>query len=189
MSDLPETIRAFIAVPIPDAVRVQVAEVQRQLQPLLRDVSWTRPESMHLTLQFLGNIKSADLPNLQSMLHDVARRFAPFELALGHLGSFSNRVVWIGLQRGELPLTKLAEAVRCAAKDFAGHKEARGFNAHVTLGRMRRPAREVNAALQRISVPEFDAWTAAGFELIRSELSPHGSRYTTLATILLPKQT
>jgi len=185
MTDLPEHLRAFIAVRIPDEVRAQLAEVQQQLRPALRDVSWTRPEAMHLTLQFLGNIDSARVPGLAAALGPAGVAQDPFEIALGDVGSFGNRVIWIGLERGAEPMQKLAAAVRRAAQDFASHEENRAFNAHVTLGRVRRPARGLAEALRKVRPPKFHPWTAAAFELIRSELSPHGARYTTLAEIHL----
>ncbi len=181
MSDLPEKIRAFIAVRIPDSVRAQIGGVQQQLKRGLRDVSWTRPEAMHLTLQFLGEVVSARLAELETVLHDVARGQPRFELALGPLGSFGNRVIWIGLHRGEQPLKKLADGVRRVTGEFAGHEENREFSAHVTLGRIRRPTQAVNTAMRKVRVPGFEPWNATDFELIRSELSPEGSRYTTLA--------
>ena len=56
MSDLPEKIRAFVAVRIPETVLAQLASVQQQLKGKFSDVSWTRAEAMHVTLQFLGNV-------------------------------------------------------------------------------------------------------------------------------------
>lgn len=178
-----------MAVRIPDEVRAQLAEVQRQLKSELRDVAWTRPEAMHLTLQFLGNIESARVQELEWVLAGAARKHTPFELALGALGSFNDRVLWIGLERGSEPLQRLAEDVRIAAKEFSEHEENRTFNGHVTLGRCRRPVRRSGALLRNVRVPKFQPWTATGFELFRSELSPQGSRYTTLAEIAVERGT
>lgn len=180
MSELPEKIRAFIAVRLPDSVRAQVAEVQRQLKPNLPDVTWTRPEAMHLTLQFLGDIESHAVTNLGHSLRDDTRALVAFDLQLAAVGSFGNRVLWIGLARGEEPLQQLAAAVHQATGEFAAHQEARAFHPHVTMGRCRRPVRGLNAALREVRLPDFESWRANEFELIRSELSPHGSRYTIL---------
>ena len=185
MSDLPEKIRAFIAVRIPDSVRAQIGGVQQQLKRELRDVSWTRPDAMHLTLQFLGNVESARLPELETALRGASGSVTPFELAVGRTGSFGDRVIWVGVELGEKSLQDLAECVRQTAQPFAQHEEARDFNGHVTLGRLRRPNRRIENALRQVLAPSFPKWTVREFELIRSELSPQGSRYTTLATIPL----
>ena len=185
MSDLPEKIRAFIAVRIPDSVRVQIGGVQQQLKRELRDVSWTRPDAMHLTLQFLGNVESARLLELETALRGASRSVSPFDLAVGRTGSFGDRVIWVGVELGEKSLQNLAESVRQTAQPFAEREEARDFNGHVTLGRLRRPNRRIENALRQVLAPSFPKWTVREFELIRSELSPQGSRYTTLATIPL----
>jgi RNA 2',3'-cyclic 3'-phosphodiesterase len=182
VSDLPEQIRAFIAVRIPDGVRAQLADVQRQLKPALRDVSWTGPEAMHLTLQFLGDIESRHVPDLKAALNERCGSVAGFEVGLGKPGSFNQRVIWVGVERGLEPLNRLADCVRSAAKPFTSHEENRPFSGHATLGRLRRPYRGLDNALRKVTVLQFLPWTVREFELIRSELSPQGSIYTTLAT-------
>jgi 2'-5' RNA ligase len=141
---------------------------------------------MHITLHFLGNVKSAALPELKSALCDAGWTVAAFDVALGQPGAFGNRVIWAGIERGTEPLSQLAERIRAATKPFAEHEETRPFNAHVTLGRLRRPVPGVSTALRKARRLTFLPWTVHDFELIRSELSPDGSRYTTLGTFGLP---
>lgn len=182
MSGLPEKIRAFIAARIPEAVLAQLVSAQEKLKRKFTDVSWTRVEAMHVTLQFLGNVESVRLPELEASLRQAIQRIPSFEMQLAGFGSFGNRVLWIGISRGIEPLTSVAEAVRRTTKRFDVHEEDRTFNAHVTLGRFRRPSRGVAAALRELDALAFGSWRVQEIELIRSELSPHGSRYTTLAT-------
>jgi len=183
---LPPKIRAFIAVRIPPAVLEQLATVQQQMKNEFRDVSWTRPEAMHLTLHFLGNVKSDRLALLADALLAAAHGLSSFELWLSKPGSFNNRVLWVGVGQGVNELTSLAEAMRGAAKNFGSQEEDRAFNAHVTLGRFRQRARGVDSVLQRIPAPSFTPWRVSSIELIRSELSSNGSRYTMLGSFNLP---
>lgn len=185
MSDLPEKIRAFVAVRIPDAVLAQVVSVQQRLKPKFSDVSWTRAGGMHVTLQFLGNIESARLPELQAALRQATEQIPSFEIEIAGLGSFGNRVLWVGVNRGAEPLTRLAEAVRRATKSFGVHEEERPFNAHVTLGRFRKAERGVAKVLRDAVAPNFGFWSVNEFELIRSELSPKGGRHTMLRAFSL----
>jgi 2'-5' RNA ligase len=185
MSDLPARIRAFVAVPLPEPVRGELHRFQQRLKRELPEVSWTRSEAMHLTLRFLGNIDSACLSELQAALSQATREVRAFKLSLGDTGSFGNRVIWIGLAQDVEPLAELAERVRVATEPVCAHEESRPFNAHVTLGRLRQPRREVSAALDKFQPPRCAPWIANHFELIRSELSPHGSRYTILAEFAL----
>jgi len=186
MDGFPECIRVFVAVRIPESVVGQLTQLQEQLRiEFPHDVSWTRPAAMHLTLQFLGNLESARLPRLKDALFEAAQNFRPFEIALGQPGCFGNRVLWIGLRSGEELLRKLANAVGCATHGFGSHTEEREFNAHVTLGRVKKPLRGVMAALRRIQRPEGLCWVVRDFELIRSELSPRGAAYTVIQNFLL----
>ena len=174
-------MRAFIAVPIPDEVLAQLAGLQQRLRREFQNISWTRPAAMHLTLQFLGDIKSTRLPELMGVLSDATREFSAFDVDLSGVGEFGNRVLWVGVKRGVEPLTCLANSLRGATKGFGGHDEERAFSAHVTLGRYRTPARNAGKILSRVNVPPLTPWRVHHCELIRSELSPAGSRYTTLA--------
>ena len=185
MSELPPHLRAFVAVRVPDDVIAQATAFLQQLKPEFPAVSWTRPEAMHLTLQFLGNIPSTGLPALTTGLELVATRHHSFSLALGGAGAFGNRVLWVGVKEGAESLKQLAEAVGEATKAFTPHHEKREFNAHLTLGRLREPIRGVSVILRKTGSPAFRSWQVDHFELIRSELSPKGSRYTTLETFPL----
>ena len=182
---LPERIRAFVAVPIPDAQREQLAEVQQAMRGQFRQVSWTRPEAMHLTLLFLGDIESSAVPVLAQRLGDAAAAMAPFDLELGEPGSFGERVLWIGLRQGARELTPLAEKVRDAAQEFGNREEERAFHGHVTLGRAQRRG-GLASGLARCPRPApFAPWTAREIELLRSELHPKGARYSILGRFAL----
>ena len=185
MSDLPKKIRAFVAVRISETVLGQLVSAQQQLKSKFSGVSWTRAEAMHMTLQFLGNIESARLPELQTALRQATEQIPSFEIELAGLGSFGNRVLWVGVNRGAEPLTRLAEAVRRATKGLGVQEEERPFNAHVTLGRFRQTARGVSKVLREAAAPNFGSWRVNEFELIRSELSPNGARHTMLLTFPL----
>lgn len=181
MSELPRRVRAFVAVPIPEPVIAQLALFQQRLKLEFRDVSWTRPEAMHLTLRFLGAVAPASLPALIEALQGATAGLKPFEVRLAGAGSFGNRVLWVGIGTGRDCLRQLAAAVVKAALPFTDERESRKFNAHVTLGRLRVPAERTGAILRAHALPDFKGWAIDHFELIQSELSPKGSRYTTLA--------
>jgi 2'-5' RNA ligase len=185
MSELPSHVRAFVAVTIPDVVIAQLAAFQQRLKAEFRDVSWTRPEAMHLTLQFLGAVASESLPGLTEALENATTGMKSFEVQIAGAGSFGNRVLWVGVGRGRDSLRQMAAAVVKATLPFTAVREARDFNGHVTLGRLRVPASRTASVLRSVAAPAFEGWRVDRFELIRSELSPKGARYTTLATFPL----
>jgi 2'-5' RNA ligase len=180
MSELPDHVRAFVALKIPPAVIAELGAVQQKLKAVVSDASWTRPDAMHLTLHFFGNVASADLEGIQAALDGAAAKVGAFDLQVRGVGSFGNRVIWAGLAGDTAILTTLAEEVRRGVARFGSHQEDRAFNGHVTLGRLRRPAGGLSTKLRPLVDRAFGAWRVDHLELIRSELSPHGSRYTTL---------
>lgn len=185
MSVLPEPIRAFIAVPVAEPVRVRIREFQQRLKRELPDVSWTRPDAVHLTLRFLGNIDSACVAQLEEAVCAATVDSTAFELSMGELGSFGDRIIWLGLDHGAERLRDLAANVRAATDPFSAHDEDRAFSPHITMGRCRRPIRGLATGLRKFALPPFAPWTADRVEVIRSELSPMGSTYTTLVAVPL----
>ena len=97
------TLRLFTALDLPAPVRRQLAEVMGALSAALPRgrVRWVRPEGMHLTLQFYGEVGADKLPGLQAAVAAAAAGVTPLALELKDLGTFPNlsrpRVIWAGL--------------------------------------------------------------------------------------------
>ena len=194
MIELPQNIRTFIAVNLPADVLTRIGQVQAELKPAARSgaVRWAAPEQIHLTLKFLGDIASGSLPELVAALHRACAGIGPFELCAEGLGAFPDlqrpRVLWAGIAGGLSSLHALQENVLRETEAW-GKPEERAFHAHLTLGRVKecgpRELRELVAIMESMSVPEFGCWQVTDLHLMRSELSPDGSRYTCLAAIPL----
>ena len=194
MSELPQRIRTFIAVNLPADVLARIVEVQAELKPAARSgaVRWAAPEQIHLTLRFLGNIASASLLELEAALHRACAGVGPFELRAEGLGGFPDlqrpRVLWVGIA-GELgALCVLQESVLRETGAW-GEPQERAIRAHLTLGRVKdrmpRNLRELAVRMESVPAPEFGRWQVTELHLMRSELSPDGSRHTCLATMRL----
>jgi len=191
-----ETIRAFIAVPLPEPLLAELARVQASLEKQVppRSVRWVRPEGIHLTLKFLGDTRTDRLPAIQEALASVARDAQACTFTVGELGCFPNahrpRVIWVGVQEPSGRLAALQDAVEEAVAPFGYPPEGRGFTPHLTLGRVQRQASSADAA----RIGAVVAATAVGllgqapadhFALIRSLLGPGGAQYTTIRTFRL----
>ena len=190
-----ERFRLFIAVRIPEPVKDEIEKAQGALRDALRTntVRWTTREQFHLTLKFLGNVEAQRAGSLVEALRLACRGFTPLALRARGLGFFPERgfprVVWAGAQDDKEQLPRLQRAIEETMRDFTTEAAERNFFGHVTLGRIkgiRRPESEalVQAAAgmaQRV----FGEWTAGEVELIRSELSPAGAKYTSLAAAML----
>jgi 2'-5' RNA ligase len=186
-----ETMRAFIAIPLPHPLLEKLAALQHQLERRVppRSVRWVRPEGVHLTLKFLGDTLTEKLPGIKQALAAVARHAPACPFTVEELGCFPNprrpRVVWVGVQEPTGRLAALQDAIEEVMVPFGHEPEGRGFTPHLTLGRIRRRTPRSDAA----RVGEVVASTEVGllaevpadhFALIRSVLKPAGAEYTTL---------
>jgi RNA 2',3'-cyclic 3'-phosphodiesterase len=190
-----ERFRLFVAIPVPDAVREEMLRVQRELQPLAprRVIRWTRPDQFHLTLRFLGDVSSDRVTDLQDSLRAACSAAAPLHLRAQGVGFFPNarspRVLWIGVNDAESRLGDLQRGVEAAVQRFTAEPGGERFAGHLTLGRFKQFGRldikALTAHAETLKTRMFGEWTTPGIELIRSELSPIGAHYTTLATFLL----
>lgn len=185
-----ERIRAFVALRLPDEVERQTSAAVEALsvssQAAGLKVSWTHDP--HLTLLFLGMVEVHHLPDLAADLARACNGVSPLLLSLGEIGAFPSRkrpsVIWLGMGGDVAGLTSLQKKISACAKYGSSH-ESRGYHPHVTLARVKdshgaRLMEAVEPSAFSTSALPFDA-----VELIRSQVSPKGSVYTTLATIPL----
>jgi len=168
-----------------------MTRIQEQLRKTKVDASWTRPEGMHLTLKFLGEVPEAKIPEIVNGLQTAAAGVGQFRLEVKGVGTFPNpqnaRVVWIGLSGDIGTLTRLQGAVEDAMARIGFAREERKFTAHITLGRIKniRSRDQWLAVLAEIkdrSLPGFDA---AAVRLMKSELKPAGAVYTEIGNVEL----
>ena len=178
-----KSIRAFVALPLPDTLRRAVAETIQRLTPSLPDVRFVRDEGAHVTLRFLGWTRADTIAALEAPLRVAAAACPPLDLAVHGLGTFPERgrprVLWLGL--GVPPAAAALQAACESAAVAAGFEpETRAFHPHLTLGRWRDRAR-------RPRLPDVDLGSAHVGELVlyRSDLRPSGSVYTPLAVFPL----
>ena len=135
-----ETIRAFIAIELSDQIKETVRNFQEHLKPSGCDIAWVKPENIHLTLKFLGDVKTKMLPSVIETLRDVCKDLRPFDTTLTQSGVFPDlrhpRVVWVGLDDSDANLTRLAGLWKRPWATSAS-KGKRDFQAHITLGRIK----------------------------------------------------
>ncbi len=136
-----ETIRTFIAIELNDQVKQTIQELQASLKPLGGDISWVRPENVHLTLKFLGDLKPKVIPLLTETLTNACQGMRPMATTLTQLGVFPDwrrpRVIWIGLHDEKKEIAHLAMALETVLGNIGYKKEGRNFQAHITFGRVR----------------------------------------------------
>jgi RNA 2',3'-cyclic 3'-phosphodiesterase len=187
--------RLFVAISLPDAVKDEIEKAQGQIRGALREdfIRWAKPEQFHLTLKFLGNVAPSRVAELTEALRAACVNFSALQLRAERIGFFPNmrfpRVVWASVHDGKDILPRLQEAIATNIGGFVEKQEGKKFTGHITLGRMERINRPQSELLTKLAYGMgerfFGEWTANKVELIRSELSSSGSRYTTVAAIPL----
>ena len=185
-------VRSFIAIPVPGEGIEALGKVVKVLdQEIGRHVRWVRPEGIHVTLKFMGDIPAATVERVLEALPPVAAGFGPFELAISGLGVFPNirrpRVLWAGLDGGLTTLSDLQLAVDEAVGKLGLPQEQRAFSPHLTLGRVRRDVsegqlRKIGEVMSSTEVPSIPAWPADTVNIMRTELDPAGSRHYLLGS-------
>jgi 2'-5' RNA ligase len=149
-------------------------------------VSWGRPENIHLTMKFFGNVDQAKAPVISSALARVVNDFSTIEIVVGGTGVFPRpsrpQVLWIGLDDPSGALSNLQRRLEdeCAREGFS--KEDRAFRPHLTIARVRKPQNANRLAEAHLRM-EFRAVEIVLNELVlfRSELSSKGSKYTPIS--------
>lgn len=177
-------MRLFLAVFPPAEVQRAAFGVIEALRRPGDGVSWVRPENLHYTLRFLGEVGEDGARRAAEAATEAAARSRGFSAALGGLGAFPDprraRVIWIGMSEGGENLVTLAHDLdRALARRGFGAPD-KPFSPHLTLGRVRTPGRDWTATLAAASA---GADAPAGFEVdrlcvVESRLDPRGSIYT-----------
>jgi len=189
-------MRIFIGIDLDPEVRSRIARFFEGVQGFAPDARWVRPESLHITLKFIGEQTPARVEAISECLRRVES--SAFEIRSGGYGFFPTakapRVFWIGIQAGQ-ELIELAEKIDMAVAELGIPREDRAYSPHLTLARAGgrsgspkwRKGDGPNTAfavlekrLAAMGELDFGTMTAHEFILYQSQLSPAGSKYTKL---------
>jgi len=177
--------RIFVAVPLPDEIRMALADRLASLDMPGRAVP---PENWHITLRFLGWTDDVAYDRLLAAL-DEADLGPSFDVMLGEMGAFprpkSATVIWLAADKGRDQLEELATEAEDAAQIAGFSPEDRPFQAHLTLSRVR-PAKDASGLID--SFPGADlGWKCRSVVVYRSHLGRGGARYEPLETFPLTR--
>jgi RNA 2',3'-cyclic 3'-phosphodiesterase len=185
-------MRLFVGIDIDPPIRAAIGKFMEAVRGFAPDVRWVKPESLHITLKFIGEWQR--LANLKQELTGV--RGEPVDITFGGTGFFptarSARVFWIGVEAPP-QLETLARSIDSATAKLGIESEKRAFTPHLTLARsgsgrpQRTPGDRNTSLFQRLQnrlptmpAAAFGTMTAREFFLFESKLSPKGAQYTKL---------
>lgn len=178
--------RIFIAVDISEEARRKTAVYVKSLRekfPQAR-VSWDKPEKLHLTLKFVGEIDDEQLAELIEATERTAKEFAPFKLQIAETGVFPStrqaKVLWLDVKDEKEKLRELNQVLENECANLGFKREKRSFKAHLTIARLRERANElVKTHLKQNFQPiEFEV---SELIIYQSELRPTGSIYSVIS--------
>ena len=187
-------MRVFIAIDIGEGVRRALGRLQEQLQSKTNakksDVKWVRPDRIHLTLKFLGEVEDTDIISVCKVVKEVAARHKSFDLdieSVGYFGGRSARVVWVGTGAGSDNLVRLAKDLEEQLALAGRPKEAREFTGHLTLCRIRstRAGFELAGLSEDYKDFKVGVVSADSVSVYQSRLMPRGPEYTVMGNYKL----
>ena len=187
-------IRCFIAIEIPESIRIKIFRVGQTFQNIQKgEIRWVRPANIHMTLRFLGNMGPNELAEMKQILTLAAKRYNPFSISIQGTGTFPNdhrpRIIWVG----SVPDPVLFELQRDIEKELtkAGYKpENHPFRPHITIGRVSENLRrervpQIIDHLSRWQNEVFGNFSVSRIQLFRSDLRQTGPIYSSLFTVNL----
>lgn len=191
-----DTVRSFVAIQLPDELKRELDEVIGQLKSAggQTGVKWVDPQSIHLTLKFLGDIAVDRLDEITVTLAEATRRIPRFHLAVAGLGVFPNpsrvRVAWVGVSGETDVLERLHQRVESTLAHLGFAAESRRFTPHLTLARVRERAspQERQRLGQVVGCTGFESGHGIGVDavhLMRSQLTSQGAIYSRISSVTL----
>jgi len=190
-----EQIRSFVAIELPQNVKNELAQLESELErPDHRFVKWVNPGAIHLTLKFLGNVPTKQIPEISNAIEQASKEIPLLHLQIASLGVFPNlnqtRVLWAGIKGETASLQGLQQKIDSSLVPLGFAEEKRSFTPHLTLARVR----EGTSLIDRKGFGElvmstnFESKYPISVEtinLMKSQLTPDGAIYTCLLTVKL----
>ena len=191
-----DQIRSFIAIELPTGLKQELTRLETQLkagnQPW---VKWVKPDSIHLTLKFLGNIAAGTTAAITGAIEKSARGIKPFSLKVEGLGVFPSlkrvQVAWVGISGETDKLTQLQKRLESNLTPLGFTPESRPFTPHLTLARLKEHTspNERQEFGKLIASTNFEASDIEVKEisLMKSQLTRTGAIYTQIKLVKLEK--
>lgn len=180
-------LRTFIAVEISAETRSRARQLIERLRGTDAKISWVKPDCLHLTLKFLGDVDLRDIPGVCEAVTRAVADLPPFEIEAHGAGAFPTaarpRTIWLGVGRGADDMIALHDAVDRALGGIGYRHEQRRFRPHLTVGRVR-GGRDLDALGQLLAQhADFAGGVSSIDEVVvmSSDLTPDGPDYEPLA--------
>ncbi|QGJ70536.1 Hypothetical protein PBC10988_22330 [Planctomycetales bacterium 10988] len=180
-------VRTFLAVDVDDAIRKKAMKLIDHLRDTPAKVRWVRPETIHLTLQFLGDVPIQDIAKISRLVAEATETMDAFPIDFQGVGAFPTpdkpRTVWAGVSQGIEPLRELHQKIQTKLEPLNFRPDRRQFIPHLTIGRVLKTTVGLDALANEIQAnQDFALGSILADEVVifSSELSPQGPIYEVL---------
>jgi 2'-5' RNA ligase len=190
-----DSIRSFIAIELPYELRIELGNLQNSLISSQQNwVKWVKPDSIHLTLKFLGDISIDQIKEITRAIEESVLTIPAFRLQIKDLGVFPNlkriQVIWAGLNGDLIRLTNLQKRIEENMTILGYPVEERDFTPHLTLGRARfqPPPQDLQKFAQLITGTKYKSLiniNVNAIHLMKSQLTSQGAVYSKLNSVNL----
>ena len=183
-------MRTFIAVELPENIKKKIGELQAPLKRTNAFVSWVKPENIHITLKFLGEVPEEKINEVFSATEAALKETKKFKMNLKEMGAFPDfrrpRVIWIGTGKGGEELSNMATKIEEEMEKIGSPKENRKFSPHFTIGRVK-SQKNIEKLMEKVKITDFETEDIEVNEVtvMKSQLHPAGAIYTPLRKIAL----
>ncbi len=178
-------MRLFIAALLPKEIQRQLSLYINTLKPAVDGVKWEKPEKLHVTLKFLGDVEQNRIKEISSLLFRATQNCASFQLSTTLFGAFPNlrnpKVLYVGLSQDKM-MANFQSSIEVGLSELGFEADTRKFMPHVTLGRVKK-----RIVLENIPILEKKKFNITEIGLIKSELRPEGSIYAPVEIFKLEK--
>jgi 2'-5' RNA ligase len=189
---MPEPIRSFIAFDINnEEIIKRFSEARERLLKTGANLKLVKPQNIHITMRFLGNIP----PNMIEKVHGEMEQviFTPFEVEIRGVGVFPSlkyaRIVWAGIRGGAEQLKEVFSQLEPRLQKLRFKPDRKGFSPHITFARVRtgRNKKELVYCIKELKDYEFGVLKVDCLKLKKSVLTPKGPIYSTLKEVCREK--
>ena len=195
-----DRLRLFVAIDLPATWKDALSELQERMRLAIAaelsssapKIRWVRPEGIHLTLKFLGEVEAGRIEGIREALVTAVPEPPAIRLSLGAPAAFRDRkaprVILAGIEGETERLAELAERIDLAMVTTGFERERRDFQPHLTLARLpQEAAPEIREIIAGITGGVGSALTkditVGTVYLVRSHLGPGGARYEQIAAV------
>ncbi len=184
-------MRTFIAVGISDDITGSIAGLQSGFRKHDFDIKYVKPENIHVTLKFLGEVEENRISEVYESVKDSVGDTKKFNIIVDSVGVFpgprSPKVIWAGVSEGSRKLKDLNRTIEGSLVSAGFKKEKKIFSAHLTIGRVRssKNIKLLSNTVEEMCGVRIGRMLVEDVLVMKSDLTSQGPVYTVLKKVML----